>query len=126
MTVPATWPRDIAAAGGAYWQLPQFNDEPLNCGFTIMNVDYTDADFEGGVRAAFEESSPVLKAFTFDTELVDGHTVVTFTLSESDIQDLRAGTDPGANETLFWNLKVTPDGEPKRTWFAGEFILMGA
>ncbi|ALJ14136.1 hypothetical protein [Sphingopyxis macrogoltabida] len=126
MTVPATWPRDIAAAGGAYWQLPQFNDEPLNCVFTVMDTDYTDADFEGGVRAAFEESSPVLKAFTFSTELVEGHTIVTFGLSESDIQDLREGTDPGANETLFWNLKVTPDGEPKRTWFAGEFILMGA
>lgn len=125
MTVPATWPRDIAAAGGAYWRLPAHNDEPLLFYFTIRDVDYTSAGFEGGVRAAYEESSPVLQAFGFDAQLVGGHTVVAVSISEGNIENLRVGTDPGATETLFHNIKVTPPGGTKRTWFAGEFMLMG-
>lgn len=126
MAVPSTWPRDIAAAGGAYWPLTLFNDEPRIDTFTIKDVDYTGATFEGNIRAAFEESSAVLKSFSFDAQLVGSDTVVTVELSESDVTALRSGTDPGAIETLFYNIKVTPSGGSKQTWFVGDFKVMGA
>lgn len=126
MAVPSTWPRDIAAAGGVYEPLTIFNDEPLVDVFTIEGVDYTSATFEDDIRAAFEESSAVLKSFTFDAQLVGSDTVVTRTLSESDVRDLRDGSDPGAIEPLFHSTKVTPAGGDKQTWFAGEIRLMGA
>lgn len=126
MAVPATWPRDIAAAGGAYWPLTLFNDEPMAITFTIKDVDYSGAAFEGSIRAAFEEASTVLKSFSFSSSLVGSDTVVVASLSESDILALRSGLDPGAIETLFYNIKVTPSGESKQTWFAGEFRVMGA
>lgn len=126
MAVPTTWPRDIAAAGGAYWPLTLFNDEPRVDVFTIKDADYTGATFEGGIRAAFEESSPVLKSLSFDADLSGSDTIVTVSLSEADVLALRSGADPGAIETLFYNIKVTPSGGEKQTWFAGEFKVMGA
>ena len=103
-----------------------FNDEPRIDTFTIRDVDYTAAAFEGNIRAAFEESSAVLKSFSFDAQLVGSDTVVTVELSEGDVLDLRSGTDPGAIETLFYNIKVTPSGGSKQTWFVGDFKVMGA
>lgn len=126
MAVPSTWPRDIAAAGGAYWPLTLFNDEPLTISFTIKGVDYSGAAFEGNIRAAFEESSAVLKSFSFSASLVGSDTIVIATLSESDVLALRSGVDPGAIETLFHSIKVTPDGGSKQTFFAGDFKVMGA
>lgn len=126
MAVPSNWPQLIAAAGGAYWPLSLFNDEPRVDVFTIKDVDYTGATFEGSIRAAFEETSPVLKSLSFDADLVGSDTVVTVSLSESDVLALRSGFDPGAIETLFYNIKVTPAGGSKQTWFAGEFKVMGA
>ncbi|MGV7119546.1 hypothetical protein [Sphingopyxis sp. 550A] len=126
MAVPSTWPRDIAAAGGAYWPLTLFNDEPLTISFTIKDVDYSGAAFEGNIRAAFEESSAVLKAFDFSASPVGADTLVIATLAESDVLALRSGVDPGAIETLFYSIKVTPSGGSKQTFFAGDFKVMGA
>lgn len=126
MGVPATWPREIAAAGGAYAPLSIFNDEPFIQKMTIKRFDYTAAAFEGGVRAAFEESSPVLKAFQFDPVLVGDDTEVTFGILDAvDVKVLRSAVDPGAIETLFYSIKVTPVGGEKQTWLAGEFKLQG-
>jgi hypothetical protein len=126
MAVPSTWPRDIVAAGGAYWPLTLFNAEPLTISFTIRDIDYSGAAFEGDIRAAFEESSDVLESFSFAASLVGADTVVVATIAEGDVEALRSGVDPGAVETLFYSIKVTPDGGSKQTWFAGEFKVMGA
>ncbi len=126
MAVPSDWRRFIEAAGGAYRPLSLFNDEPLVDVFTIEGVDYTGAAFEGKIRAAFELSSPALKSFSFDANLVGSDTVVEVSLSESDIQALRSSSDPGAINTLFYSIKCTPDGGTKQTWLAGEFQVMGA
>ena len=60
--------------------------------------------------------------------LPGGDTVVEVSISEADIEALREsyGDDPGAVQTLFYSIKVTPSGGDKRTFFAGEFNLMGA
>ena len=126
MAVPATWPRDIAAAGGAYWPLTLFNAEPLTISFTIKGVDYSAAAFDGDIRAAFEESSAALKSLSLVASAVGADTVVVGTLSEADVLALRSGVDPGAIETYFYSVKVTPSGGAKQTWFAGEFKVMGA
>lgn len=126
MPVPSDWPQQIVAAGGAYWPQVAFNDEPFSATYVLKGVDYTGAAFEGGVRAAFEESSPMLKAFTFTKTLLGSDTVVKFALVEADVQDLRDGSDPGAIETLFYNVKCTPSGGSKGTHFAGPFKLQGA
>ena len=129
MAVPSNWPQSIKAAGGFHAPITVFNDEPFSTTLTIKNVDYTGATFSGNIRAAFEASSAVLKAFTFGTAaLVSSDTVVSVSLSEADIESLRAAydDDPGAIQTLFYNIKVTPSGGAKRTFFAGEFFLMGA
>lgn len=126
MAVPSTWPRDIAAAGGAYWPLTLFNAEPLGISFTVKGVNYSAATFEGDIRAAFEESSAVLKSFSFDVDAVGADTLILATLSESGVLALRSGVDPGALETFFYSIKVTPSGGAKQTWFAGEFKVMGA
>lgn len=126
MPVPMDWPQQIVAAGGAYWPQVAFNDEPFEAFFVMKNVDYSGATFEGGVRAAFEETSPVLKTFTFTKTLLGADTVVKFTIAEVDIEALRFGSDSGAIETLFYNIKCTPSGGSKATYFAGEFKLQGA
>lgn len=127
MAVPSTWPREIAAAGGAYVPLSIFNDEPFVQKFTIKLFDYTGAAFEGGVRASFEESSPILKAFQFNPVLVGDDTEVTFGILDAiDVKVLRSAVDPGAIEQLFYNIKVTPVGGDKQTWLAGEFKVQGA
>ncbi|HMO74098.1 MAG TPA: hypothetical protein PKD48_02010 [Sphingopyxis sp.] len=126
MTVPATWLRDIAAAGGAYWPLTIFNAEPFIRIITYVGVDYTAATFEGGIRAAFEDSSELLQPFGFATELSDGNTLVTVSIAEEDVITLRGGVDLGAIETLFHNIKCTPPGGDKLTHFAGELFLHGA
>lgn len=125
MAVPSTWPRDIAAAGGAYWPLTVFNDEPFSRTITYKNVDLTSAAFEGGVRAAFEESSAVLQTFTFSDQLLGADTILTISISEVGIEALRNGADAGAIEQLFYTIKCTPSGGSKSTHFAGEFNLQG-
>lgn len=126
MAVPSNWPQQIKAAGGVHRPLSLFNDEPLVDVFTIEDVDYTGAAFEGKIRAAFELSSAVLKSFSFNKSLVGSDTVVEVTLSEADVESLRSAADPGAINTLFYNIKCTPSGSTKQTWFAGEFQVMGA
>ncbi len=126
MPVPSDWPQTIAAAGGAYWPITAFNDEPFVKVITYKNVDYSGATFSGGVRAAFEESSPILQPFSFNPVLLGTDTVVTVSIAEADLQDLRDGTDPGAIEGLFHNIKCTPSGGTKITHFAGPFQLQGA
>jgi hypothetical protein len=126
MPVPSDWPQQIAAAGGAYWPLSLFNDEPFAEVFTFPGLDMTGAAFSGGVRAAFEESSAVLQAFTFTPVLIGSDTMVTVSISEADVEALRSGFDPGAIETLFHNIKCTRAGSTKLTYFAGEFKLQGA
>lgn len=126
MAVPTTWPRDIAAAGGAYWPLTLFNAVPFRETFTLVGVDYTGADFTGEIRAAFEQTSTVLKEFGFVLTLVGGDTVVEFGLSASDVASLRSGADLGALETLFYVIRVEPAGADQAGFFAGELKLMGA
>ena len=127
MAVPSDWPREIAAAGGAYVPLSLFNDEPFIQKFTIKLFDYTSAVFIGGVRAAFEESSPILHAFDFTDVLIGNDTEVTFGLFDPlAVKALRSAVDPGAINTLYYNIKVTPPGGSKQTWFAGEFKVQGA
>lgn len=129
MAVPSNWPQSIRAAGGFHAPITVFNDEPFSTTLTIKDVDYTGAAFSGSIRAAFEASSAILESFTFGTPaLASGDTVVPVSISEADIEALRAAydDDPGAIQTLFYNIKVTPSGGAKRTFFAGEFFLMGA
>lgn len=127
MAVPSNWPQLIRAAGGYYYAFDVFNDEPFVQDLVFETKDYTAATFSGGVRAAFEASSPVLKAFTFSAvTLDDGNSFLTVSLLEADVESLRAGVDPGAIETLFYNIKITPAGGIKATNLAGEFKLMGA
>lgn len=129
MAVPSNWPQLIKAAGGHYAPLSVFNDEPFVTTLTIKNVDYSGAAYSGSIRAAFEASSAVLETFTFGTPtFAGGDTVVEVSISEADIEALREsyGDDPGAVQTLFYSIKVTPSGGDKRTFFAGEFNLMGA
>lgn len=126
MAVPSNWPQHIRAASGEYMPLAVNNDEPLELVMTLKNVNYTSAAFEGGVRAAFEEASPVLQAFTFSPALVGSDTVVTVSISEGNIEALRVGLDAGAIEHLFYAIKCTPSGGIKTTHFAGEFLLGGA
>lgn len=126
MAVPSNWPQTIRDAGGAYWPITANNGEPFSRTITYKDVDLTDATFEGGVRAAFEESSAILRAFTFDDPVLDGaDTVVTFSISEANVEDLRDGSDAGAIEQLFHSIKCTPDGGSKKTHFAGPFNLQG-
>lgn len=127
MAVPSDWRRFVEAAGGAYWPLTVNNSEPFSQTVTYKNVDLTAAEFEGAVRAAFEESAAILRAFTFSVPtLVGADTVVTFSITEANIELLRAATDPGAIEQLFFNIKCTPSGGIKSTHFAGPFNLQGA
>ena len=127
MAVPSNWPQSIRAAGGYYHAFEVFNDEPFVQRLIFEGKDYTAATFAGGVRAAFEASSAVLEAFTFSTPtLIDGNTHVTVSLLEADVEGLREGDDPGAIETLFYSIKITPSGGGKATNTAGEFKLMGA
>ena len=127
MAVPSNWPQSIRAAGGYYHAFEVFNDEPFVQPLVFEGEDYTAATFSGGVRAAFEASSAVLESFTFGTAtLVGGNTHVTVSLLEADVESLRDGDDPGAVETLFYNIKITPSGGSKATNLAGEFKLMGA
>ena len=127
MAVPSDWPQQIRAAGGAHVPLTIFNDEPFVQKFTIKLFDYTGATFEGGIRAAFEESSAVLQAFNFNATLVGDDTEVEFGISDqTDVVALRSAVDPGAINTLYHNIKVTPVGGEKQTWFAGEFKVQGA
>lgn len=127
MAVPSNWPQLIRAAGGYYHAFEVFNDEPFVQDMVFEAKDYSGATFAGGVRAAFEATSPVLKAFTFGAAtLDDGNTFLTVSLLEADVESLRVGVDPGAIETLFYNIKITPPGGSKATNLAGEFKLMGA
>ncbi len=127
MAVPSDWRRFVEAAGGAYWEITVNNDEPFSRTITYKNVNLTAATFEGGVRAAFEESSTVLRVFTFGTPaLVGADTLVTFSITEANIEALRNGADAGAIEQLFHNIKCTPSGGSKATHFAGPFNLQGA
>lgn len=125
MAVPANWRRLVEDAGGAYWEITAFNGEPFERVVTYKNVDLSEAAFEGGLRAAFEESSPVLRTFTFAAELVSTDTVVTFSIIEANIEAIRDGVDAGAIEQLFYTIKCTPDGGSKSTHFAGPFNLQG-
>lgn len=127
MAVPSDWPQKISAAGGFYAPITQFNDEPFVSDITFDGVDYTGAAFVGSIRAAFEIDSAELEAFTFGTpSLVGSDTVVSVSITEADVEALRDGTEPGAIETLYYSIKITPSGGAKRTFFAGEFYLMGA
>ena len=127
MAVPSDWRRFIEAAGGAYWEITANNGEPFSQTITYKNANLTAAAFEGGIRAAFEETSTILRAFTFGTPtLVGADTVVTFSITEAHIEELREGTDAGAIEQLFHNIKCTPSGGSKSTHFAGPFNLQGA
>lgn len=127
MAVPNNWPQTIRAAGGEYYPVTVFNGEPFWRSLMFKNVDLTTATFEGGVRASFEESSPVLRAFTFGTPtMVGADTVVSVSITEANIEALRSGVDAGAIEQLFYNIKYTPSGQPKETLLAGEFNLQGA
>ena len=126
MAVPSSWPRDIADAGGAYWPLTLFNAVPFREAFTLEGVDYTGASFTGEIRAAFEQTSTVLKEFGFVPTLVGGDTVVEFGLSASDVAALRSAADPGALNTLFYIIRIEPVGEDEAGFFAGELKLMGA
>lgn len=127
MAVPSNWPQSIRAAGGYYHAFEVFNDEPFVQRLIFENVNYTGASFSGGVRAAFEQSSSVLETFTFSTPTLDGsNTIITVSLAEADVESLRSGVDPGAIETLFYSIKITPSGGSKATNLAGEFKVMGA
>jgi len=127
MAVPSDWRRFVEAAGGAYWAITANNGEPFSQTITYKDVNLTGAAFEGGVRAAFEETSAILRAFTFSAPaLVGTDTVVTFSITEANVELLRAATDPGAIEQLFFNIKCTPSGGSKSTHFAGPFHLQGA
>lgn len=127
MAVPSNWPQTIRSAGGEYLPLTAFNDEPFWRTLTFKNVDLTTATFSGGIRAAFEEASAVLQAFTFGTPTIVGaDTVVSVSITEANIEALRDGVDAGAIEQLFYNIKYTPSGQPKETLLAGEFKLQGA
>lgn len=127
MAVPSDWPRQIAAAGAIYAPLTAFNDEPFNQIMRLRNVDYTGAAFSGALRAAFEFDSAPISSLTFGTPVLDGSdTLVPVSVAESSIELIRDGVDPGAIETLFYNIKVTPSGGDKTTLFAGEFHLHGA
>lgn len=127
MAVPSDWRRFVEAAGGAYWEITANNGEPFSRTITYKNINLTAAAFEGGVRAAFEETSAVLVSFSFGTpSLVGSDTVVTIAINESNIENLREGTDAGAIEQLFYTIKCTPSGGSKSTHFAGPFNLQGA
>lgn len=127
MAVPSNWPQTIKAAGGAYVPLTVFSNEPIWRVMTFKNVDLTGAEFVGKVRAAFEDSSAVLRDFFFGTPtLVGADTVVTFAMNAPEVETLRTGTDPGAIETLFYNIQYTPDGGILQTLFAGELFIQGA
>lgn len=127
MAVPSNWPQLIRAAGGYHHAFEVFNDEPFVQPLIFEGEDYSGAAFSGGVRAAFEASSAVLKAFTFGAPtLTGGDTYITVSLAEADVEALRNGSDPGAIQTLFYNIKITPLGGSKATNLVGEFKLMGA
>lgn len=127
MAAPSDWGRFIEAAGGIYVPLTVNNDEEFSQQLTLEGVDYTDAEFSGGVRAEYEASSAILAGFNWGTPaLVGSDTVVRVALSEAVIEGLRSGSDPGAVERFYYNIKVTPSGGLKRTFFAGEFLLLGA
>lgn len=127
MAVPSNWPQSIRAAGGLYFDFEVFNDEPFDWDIIVEGEDLTGCTFSGGIRAAFEATSAVLKSFTFGTPALDGtNTVIPVSLPEVDVEALREGEDPGAIETLFYNIKATPSGETKATFLAGAFKLMGA
>lgn len=125
MAVPSDWRRFVEAAGGAYWEITAFNGEPFERTVTYKNVDLSGAAFDGGVRAAFEETSAVLEAFTFAVEFVGADTVMTFSIAQLDVELLRDGADAGAIEPLFYTIKCTPSGGSKSTHFAGLFNLQG-
>lgn len=125
MAVPSNWRCFVEAAGGAYYDVSAHNGEPFVWQLTYKNVDYTAVPFEGGVRAAYEESSTQLQSFTFDKQLVGAHTVVTVSITEAGVEALRSGADAGAIEALYYSIKCTPPGGSKQTHFAGFFNLQG-
>lgn len=125
MAVPSNWRRLVEDAGGAYWEITANNGEPFERVVTYKDINLTAATFEGGVRAAYEEASPVLRAFTFSSELVGSDTVVTISITEANVEALRVGSDAGAIEQLFYTIKCTPSGGSKSTHFAGLFNLQG-
>lgn len=125
MAVPSNWRQMVDAGPGTYLERVAQNGEPFVWIVTYKDVDYSAVPFEGGVRAAYEETSPVLQAFSFAQQFIGGHTIVTVSISEANIQALRDGADAGAIEQLFYTIKSTPPGGSKQTHFAGPFNLQG-
>jgi hypothetical protein len=125
MTLPSNFHALIKAAGAIDEDLTAINDEPFT---TVIRVegDLTGGAWSGEVTPTLDAASGTT-AFTFGTAAVDGtDTVLTASLTESQVEGLGTAASPDQPLTLAYNIKYTPSGGAKKTYFAGRFIRLGS
>jgi hypothetical protein len=126
MTAPPNFAALVRAAGAGYADLSIFNDEPLAWVMTIKGVNLTGAAFSGQVIPTLDAAVGD-QALTFGTPtLVGGDTVLTVSLTESQVEGLGTAASAAEPLTLFYNIKCTPAGGAKQTIIAGRLTRVGS